>query len=275
MKFRLYRQFGALNSQAIFDAFEQGIKKLGHSSVDQGEDVAVIWSVLWNGRMQGNRQVYQFCKSNNIPVMIIEVGNLLRNVTWRLSFNNVNSLGIFPAQQIDDNRQYRFNIDLKPLNNNRSNAILITGQHEKSLQWEGMPSMQVWAKQLVEKIRCYTDRPIVIRPHPRNPFALTYPNTSLIVPNKIPNSYDDFNLSFDYHCIINHNSGPTVQSAINGTPIICDSSGLAYPVSDKMENIEHISLPDRTAWFSKLLQTEWFVDEIESGIPQERLISLL
>jgi hypothetical protein len=70
---------------------------------------------------------------------------------------------------------------------------------------------------------------------------------------------------------VNHNSGPAVQAAIAGVPIICDSSSLAYPVSDKFENIENIALPDRQEWFLKLCHTEWTVEEIAQGIPLQRL----
>ena len=59
MKFKIYRQYGSLNSGPIFDHLARGIKILGHDIVDHGEDVAVIWSVLWAGRMLGNQQVYK------------------------------------------------------------------------------------------------------------------------------------------------------------------------------------------------------------------------
>ncbi len=63
-----------------------------------------------------------------------------------------------------------------------------------------------------------------------------------------------------------------MQSAINGTPIICHSSGLAFPVSDMVGNIDNPVLLDRSAWFLGLCHTEWTVDEIASGIPLQRLI---
>ena len=42
MRFKLFRQHGALNSPSIFDAFEQGLKAQGHQIVHSNEDVAVI-----------------------------------------------------------------------------------------------------------------------------------------------------------------------------------------------------------------------------------------
>jgi hypothetical protein len=91
------------------------------------------------------------------------------------------------------------------------------------------------------------------------------------VPRKIQNSYDDFDINYNYHCVINHNSGPAVQAAIKGVPVICDSSSLAHPVSEKWKNLENPQLPDRDDWFLKLCHSEWTVEEIGQGMPILRL----
>jgi hypothetical protein len=72
--------------------------------------------------------------------------------------------------------------------------------------------------------------------------------------------------------VINHNSGPAVQAAINGVPVVCDPSSLAGELSEKLENIESPVLPNRDEWFLKLCHTEWSVDEIARGIPLQRLL---
>jgi hypothetical protein len=71
--------------------------------------------------------------------------------------------------------------------------------------------------------------------------------------------------------VINHNSGPAVQAAIQGTPVICDQSSLAFPVSMQLDQIETPYMPDRTQWFTELVHTEWTVSEIAQGIPFLRL----
>jgi hypothetical protein len=91
------------------------------------------------------------------------------------------------------------------------------------------------------------------------------------IPKQVVGSYDDFDIDYLYHCVINHNSGPAVQAVIKGIPIICDSTSLAAPVSNKIENIENLQLLERDDWFVKLCHTEWTVDEIIKGIPLQRL----
>jgi hypothetical protein len=273
MRFRLYREHGALNSVSVFNAFEQGVKSLGYKVVSDNEDVAVIWSVLWHGRMAANQAIYEKCIREHRPVIIIEVGNLKRNELWRVSLNHINSLGIFGnTEQLDTNRPQKLGVQLRSLSTDRRGEILIATQHESSLQWVGMPTMRAWTENTIAEIKKYTTRRIVVRPHPRSPFPVKIPGVLLDSPRRVPNTYDDFNIFYNYHCVINYNSGPAVQAAIQGVPVICDSSSLAGDLSEKMENIETPILPNRDEWFLKLCHTEWTVDEISQGIPLQRLM---
>ena len=270
MNFRLYREFGALNSRPVFDAFEQGLKSLGHNISNDG--IPVIWSVLWNGRMAKNKEIYENCPKIRKPIIIIEVGNLRRNETWRISLGHINRLGQFANDfELDPDRPKKLGVSLKEKVKNRRSEILIATQHQKSLQWQGMPAMDQWVKMTAKEIRNYTDRKIIVRPHPRSPLRLNLPGVEVEIPKQIPGTYDDFDIDYNFHCVVNHNSGPALQAAINGVPCICDPSSLAYPVSSKFEEIEGISLPDREDWFLKLCHTEWTVNELAQGIPLKRL----
>lgn len=276
MKFRLERTFGAKNSPPIFDAFQRGLLNLGHQIVDSPDAIPVIWSVLWRGRMQPNKSIYHMSRSLGIPVVIIEVGNLLRNRTWRISVNNVNRLGYFGNDRnIDTERWKKFKVRLKEFQKSRKSSILITLQHSDSLQWEGMSSTSVWLKETIDRIRQYSDRPIVVRPHPRAGISINLPGITVEQPRMIAGSYDDYNLDTNFHCVINFCSGPAITAAINGSPVIVDPASLAYPVSEKFENIENLQEIDREDWFHSLTHTEWFVEEIEQGLPISRISEFL
>jgi hypothetical protein len=273
MRFRLYREYGALNSGPLFDAFSSGLRKLGHTETSTNEDVSVIWSVLWRGRMKPNEQIYNAAVKNNKPVIIIEVGNLKRGQTWRVSLGHVNSQGEFGNDiNLDPDRSKKLGVNLQTFTGKRRPEILLCGQLSDSLQWQNMPTIESWVANNVSAIREHTDRKIVFRPHPRQVIQSNFSGISVEIPKKIPNSYDDYTINYNYHCVINHNSGPTVQAAIAGTPVVCDSSGLAWPVSSTIQNIEAPVLPDRADWFLKLCHTEWTVDEIQKGLPLARLL---
>lgn len=272
MRFRIYQENGALNSTPVFAAFSSGLKKLGHSVVDRDEDVGVIWSVLWQGRMKPNKLIYENNIKNNRPIIIIEVGNLHRGVTWRIGLNHINNFGIFGNQQdLNPARPQILGVSLQPVNQNRRPEILVACQHSASLQWNDQPSTEQWVKQTIAEIKKHSDRQIVVRPHPRSQIREKFADAVVETPKKMHNSYDDFDISYNYHCVINHNSGPAVQAAITGTPVICDTSSLAYPVSEKWENLENPQLADRDQWLLKLCHSEWTVEEIGQGTPIVRL----
>jgi hypothetical protein len=277
IKFRLYREYGALNSPDIFNALEAGIIRNGYQITDRDEDIPVIWSALWHGRMQNNQRIYQKFKSLGKSILIIEVGNLHRGKTWRISFNNVNKNGIFADdRELDLDRPKKLKLDIKPPKIKRKPHILIAVQHEKSLQWEGQPKSSVWVENKIREIRRFTDRPIVVRSHPRSPLNTVFSSKGVEVkiPMRIEGTYDDFDIDYDCHCVVNHNSGPGIQAAIHGTPIICDPSSLAYDVSSPLKDVEDIALPPREDWFVKLCHTEWTVEEIAQGIPLKRLLKI-
>jgi hypothetical protein len=272
MRFRLYREYGALNSKPVFDAFEQGLKSLGHEVVTTPDGIPVIWSVLWQGRMAPNEKIYQ----THHPIVIIEVGNLLRGETWRVSINHINGLGKFGNHEdLDLDRLKKLGVKLGSVKETRPPEIMIATQHQRSLQWKGQPAIIDWVQSTVDRIRQYSDRKIIVRPHPRSPISLNIPGVEVGLPRQIAGTYDGFDIDYNCHCVVNHNSGPAVQAAIHGTPIICDSSSLAGEISSRFEDIETIKLPDREEWFLKLCHTEWTVSEIAQGIPMKRLMPLL
>lgn len=271
MKFRLHREYGSLNSVGVFNSIQQGLQHIGHE-VSNESGIPVIWSVLWAGRMRGNLKIYEHHRKQNLPVIIVEVGNLKRNHTWRISINHVNQLGFFGnTTDLDHQRPNKLGLKLKDFKLNRKPEIIIAAQHVQSLQWKNMPDPCAWVTQTVTNIRKYTDRPILVRPHPRSLFG-PVSGTTIVYPKKIENTYDNFDIDYNYHCVVNHNSGPAIQSIIHGTPAVCDQSSLAYPVSNKIKDIENPVMSDRQQWFVELCHTEWTIDEIENGLPFLRIL---
>jgi hypothetical protein len=273
MKFKLYREYGSLNSSPVFNALQLGIKKLGYQETAANEDISVIWSVLWNGRMAPNQRIYEKNKNLGKKTLILEVGNFKRGHTWRLSLNHINKFGNFGnTSNLDETRLKKLDINLHPNRLNRRKEILIACQHDKSLQWAGQPPMHEWVNQTISLLRTYTDRKIIVRPHPRSPLKGAIVGGEIETPKKLIGTYDDYNIDYYYHCVINYNSGPGVQSALSGVPVICDYSSLAYDVSDQVENIENPQLKDRTEWILRLAHTEWTQEELASGEPLHRIL---
>lgn len=239
-------------------------------------DAAIVWSVLWAGRMAGNRTVYEHYRSLGKPVIVIDVGTLNRGVTWKIGVNHINGLGEFAQKlNLDPNRPKQLGVNLQPPGARRK-EILIACQHRNSLQMTGVDTEQ-WITTTYEQLKQHTDRPVVLRPHPRSPVAVDRLPRGLIHerPRQVPNTYDSFDFDTNYHAVINYSSGPGILAAIAGTPPVVHTSSLAYPVSISIEQIEQPYTIDRSQWLIEIAHTEYTIEEIASGLWLKRLSEIL
>ena len=283
MKFSLWRSYGALNSRPVFDAFARGAESLGYACVDNdpSADVDVIWSVLWNGRMAGNKAIWEAARARSKPVVVLEVGGIKRGTTWKVGLNGINRDAYFGDMDNSSNRSDLLQLSLKPWRTD-GEYILICGQHDKSLQWQGMPSMSNWFLNTYDEIRKHTDRPIIFRPHPRCRLPHIERGLKHVYrqdPVQIGGTYDDFNLGFDnIHCTISWSSNPGIHSVLDGVPSFVSTHSLAYPVANDIDflyDIEQPLMPDRTQWLNDYAHTEYTVKEISQGLPLKNLTSNL
>lgn len=274
MKISIFNNYGALNSQLVFAAIAAGFKKIGHNVVfnSYDADVAVIWSMLWQGRMKNNQQVYETFRTSGREVVVAEVGMISREHTWKLGLNGT-SKSHYPHTEIDPNRAKFLDLKCSPWRNNGTN-IIIACQRTDSQQWKSLPNLDTWLTEIITKLRCYTDRPIIVRPHPRG--SQPKIKCAINMPRHLPMTYD----SYDYDqvlsttwAVINHNSSPGPQAILSGVPAFVDASSLASAVGNlDYAQIENPLRPDRTQWINWLAHTEWTLEEIKSGMPLNRLL---
>ena len=274
MKISLFNNFGAKNSVPVFQAIAQGLAAQGHTVVyhDPTADVAVIWSMLWAGRMRPNQEVYTTFRHQSRPVIVAEVGMLQRGQTWKIGINGT-GISSYNFDNLIAGRADNLNLKLHPWRNGSN--IVIAMQRQDSEQWHGQPPMNQWLESTVAEIRKHSDRPVVIRPHPRS--GCNTPSGCLIDrPQFNAGSYDDFD--FDRvlesaHCVVNWNSGPGSQAVIAGVPAFVGPSSLASPIANwNLAQIENPPRSERSVWLEQLAHTEWTVEEIRSGLPFRRLV---
>ena len=291
MIFCLYTEFGALNSKPIFEAFAKSIIDAGHTVIYNepyrvmghydNYDIAVIWSVLWSGRMSKNKDVWEQNRLLNKPVIVLEVGGINRGVTWKVGLNGINRDGYFGDGDNDNSRSNDLGLLLKPWRTH-GEYILICGQHDKSLQWQNMPPMSNWFLETYDEIRKHTERPILFRPHPRCQLPHIergLKNVHRQQPRKISGSYDDYDMDFnDIWATISYSSNPGIHSILNGVPAFVGTSSLAYDVGndiDFMHDIENPMMPDRTQWLNDYAHTEYTIEEIAQGMPLNFLTNMI
>lgn len=278
MKISLFTQYGALNSSPVFEAIRYGLGRLGHTVINNSmdADAAVIWSVLWNGRMAPNKFVFESFQQAGKPVIVAEVGCLKREWYWRLSLFNPNQQ--YPEPVFLD-RWSKMGLSYKN-KEPRGEKIVIVCQRTDSLQWQGQPDIELWLKETIRRARVFTDRPVVIRAHPRQWLPCRIRNTETMQLTRVPQTTDSYDLDVAINrarVIINHNASPAITSVLAGVPVITGLNGLtaslAHEVSIGYDEIETNRIgPGTEEWLNKIAHTEWTIDEIAWGTPLELLL---
>lgn len=275
MRVKLYDEFGASNSKPVFDALSMGITNNGDHCVDSfsSADAIVIWSVLFTGRMAENKSIFERAQRENIPVIILEVGALNRGQSWKLGIGGINNTATW-CTPYEENRWSKFNIECKDWKTD-GEFITIFTQRPDSQQWLGMPSIQEWVTNHIEDVKQYTDKPIVIRPHPRDRltkwgFLTKFKDVYFDTPQMLMNTYDGYNheeIMNRTYCAINHSSGPSIQAVLDGVKVLCSQDSLAWDVSiQDVSNINQDCNINRQEWLDKIAHTEFFIDELAEGV---------
>jgi hypothetical protein len=268
----------ALNSRkvmdAVLDVFQAQQIQTQENSFDS--DAAVIWSVLWNGRMVGNQRVFNHYRAQNKPVVILDVGALHREITWKISVNHITAQGYYGHQEnLDPDRPRKLGVVLAERHGSRP-EILVAAQHLRSQQLAGV-NLEGWISGTVMQLRQHTDRPIIVRPHPRSTLNFQQLPTGVVIepPRRVINTYDSFDIDYNFHAVINYNSGPGIQAAIAGAPVIVHETSLAYPVSNTIAQIDSAQTPDRDTWLIEISHTEYTLEEIRRGTWLRRIAPAL
>ena len=110
------------------DAFLNSCRGAGITPVENSLDcdAVVIWSILWNGRMSKNKRTYEHYRSLGKPVLIIDVGAIEREVTWKIAVNNITSEGYYGhTDNLDWDRPKKLGVSLQE-NALNDNCLLYT-----------------------------------------------------------------------------------------------------------------------------------------------------
>jgi hypothetical protein len=222
--------------------------------------------------MAPNKQVYECYRACDRPVIIADVGTLHRGATWKIAVNHINNLGYYGhTENLDRDRPKKLGVSLA-VNPSRNPTILIAAQHRHSLQLANQDH-ETWILEQIDKIRAVSDRPIVVRPHPRSPLKSLNLDKSVKIeqPHPVSGTYDSFDIQFDHHAVVNYCSGPGIQAAISGTRPVVSVYSLASPVAVAVDNIDRPYDTDRDQWLVEICHTEYTLEEIKQGLWLKRL----
>lgn len=280
MKIAVFPKTCARAGIPVMDAFIKSIKDdevmvcENHERPDA--DAVVIWSVLLN--LYGRKPIYDHYTKKGTKIIVIEVGGIIRNQSWRIGINGINREAEFGNKNCDNSRLKKLQLDPKPWKKERGNNIIICTQNENSAAWPKIKMLD-WCEQVLQWIRSQSPNHIILRPHPRHRLNFDhlmrkYGEMSVSFPQNTGNKDEvDFKqIIQNAHCVINYNSNPAIESVLEGVPVYVDESSLCWPVGNSIGgDINNPVMPDRTTWLNEISYCEWFIDEIRKGIPWQRL----
>jgi hypothetical protein len=185
--------------------------------------------------------------------------------------------GVFPTTGnyfdniVDPNRWKQIRLDLNlTLKDWRSTGdhILLACQRNGGWSMNGY-SVVDWVNDTVEKIRKYSDRPIVVRGHPGDKNAINYLKQKGVTWTLSKNEKITKDLKKAW-ATVTYNSSPGVASAIEGIPVFVTDPNpkmsQAYDVANTdLGQIENPRLFERQSWIEKLSMCHWKFDELSSG----------
>lgn len=163
-----------------------------------------------------------------------------------------------------DKIRQTLNLDMKDWRT-KGKHILVCMQRNGGFSMKNLDPMD-WLKMKLTKIRAYTDRQIIIRPHPGKPqdfskFIST--NTSVMDSQKI-SLVESMNKA---HAAVFFNSSSSVAAVCSGIPIFVDDvSCVSWKVANQdLKDIENPKFFDREQWISDLAAAHWSDAEGATG----------
>lgn len=280
----------------ILNKIHTGVKSVGDTAImHNGNDVVdcdVACSVGWvhdSGKntphLQLRKRILDYQTQTKSRTLLVDSNLFLyKNTDNPLHYLRYSFDGIFPNtgeycdKDIDPMRWKKIshNLGLR-LNDYRSNGshILICLQRNGGWSMGGLDVM-TWLNRTINELRKFTDREILIRPHPGDKGAKKYLSPKELIrlingPKNIRISRPDSTLIKDLkNCwaVVNHNSSPAVGAAIEGYPVFMTDpirSQAKEIAQTNFARIESPDFPDREQWVQRISMFHWNFKEVESG----------
>jgi len=222
------------------------------------------------------KTVHDYQKKNNNRLLVVD-SNLFnyqgKNDYSRYSFDGVfPNTGIYfwdnpdPAHWQSISRET--GISLKDWRTNGDHILVCL---QRNGGWSmGTYDIVAWAAKTITQLRQYTDRPIILRPHPGDKSARQHIGDISHMHNVTLSAEGASLMDNLQNCwaVVNHNSSPAVGSVIEGYPVFVTDpakSQCTAVANTDLSLIETPMMPARQAWLEKISMCHWSQQEIMSG----------
>jgi len=163
----------------------------------------------------------------------------------------------------------KLGLDLQPWRD-QGQHVVVCLQRDGGWSMKGT-DMAAWTDRTVQRLRDLTARPILIRPHPKNPLDLSALTHLPGVTQSTPGHSLQQDLAGAWAAVF-CNSSSSVAAALAGVPVFADDDDcVAWSVANSdLARIETPDMPDRTQWIYDLSAAHWTDEESKSGVIFEK-----
>lgn len=199
---------------------------------------------------------------------------------WRLSIGGfLEDEAIYhpPGFEADESRwnmiRKEQSIELRPWRENGSH-VLLCAQKPSDASLRGKV-VDEWCNETIDELRNYTDRTIIVRPHPLDHGGVSRLENSIRIRpgvnvSKTPVIAGDLKNAW---AVVAYTSLSVIEAACEGVPIfVTDTGSPAWSVANTdLSKIESPVTFDREPWLWDLSYRQWKVSELKTGKPWARL----
>lgn len=218
--------------------------------------------VIFAGMLRGNMLLYNDVMAKGVDYYYIDHAYFKSGYdhpAWmRVTRNG------FAQNNIITNDQTRWNTyfqkPMMPYNFEDKSKILVLPPSPAVKRTFGVDN---WLDKVIRTLTRHTNRQIVVRE--KGGPVLDSTGTKTIEWQKFhhPQTIDE--MWNDLYCVVTFNSAVGIQALQKGIPTICTKFCPAWPLSNKLENIENLLKFNRTPLFASLSWGQYTLDEMESG----------
>jgi hypothetical protein len=168
----------------------------------------------------------------------------------------------------------KLNLNLMPWRTHGTH-VLVCLQRDGGWSMKGTDMVE-WTRQTVQRLRSITNRPILIRPHPKNKINLSDLTRLPGVSESCNGSTLQQDLSNAWAAVF-CNSSSSVAAVLAGIPVFADDDDcVAWAVANKnLAQIESPAMPDRTQWLNDLSAAHWTDAESRRGAVYQRFLPFI
>lgn len=155
----------------------------------------------------------------------------------------------------------------------RGDNIVVCMQRENDCTLRGLDIKQ-WTIDVCHELRQYTDRPIVIRPHPSSPTNIPTHEIDTLNSITVTDAESAIAKHFDSAwAVVTFSSLSAIEAICDGIPTFAlDKGSMAWGKAGcNLSDIEAPKIFEREQWLYDLAYAQWTLDEMKEGIPWQRL----